>query len=160
MEDEVGRDWNTCEREVHMEFWDSNLRGRDILEDQNCTNKDNIEVDPIEIKWEGGERLHLGQVMDKWWALVNISNEPLDCIQYCKFVFSENILSAFGLFYLHPENFNKILSITEHTETAEHNKSCMETYSTISYLWQDIGMNFRKVTSLKYLNMWTYFVHW
>jgi hypothetical protein len=60
------------------------------------------------------------------------SNEPLDCIKYWKFLFSENNLSAFDLFYLHPENFNKILSITEHTEIAKHNKTCMETYSTVS----------------------------
>jgi hypothetical protein len=60
------------------------------------------------------------------------SKEPLDWKQYLKFIFSENNLSAFDLFYLHPEDFNKILSITEHTEIAKHNKKCMETYSTIS----------------------------
>jgi hypothetical protein len=55
------------------------------------------------------------------------SNEPLDCIKYRKYPFSENNLSASDLFYLYPGNFNKILSIAKDTKLAKHNKTGMET---------------------------------
>jgi hypothetical protein len=135
------------------------------LDDLSVERRTILKWIPKKIEWEGGERIHLGQDMEKMASSCEYSNERSDCIKYWEFLFSLNNLGAFDLFYLHPENFNKILSLTEHIEIAKHSKICMETYATISWLRQDIDIDFGKVmldhwTSLKYLNMSTHFIHW